>query len=162
MAGLFGCAFFVASQCVAATAPRLAPDCGIVLPQGKTSLSRLNGKVVYVDFWASWCVACIASFPFMEKLQRDLGAKGLQVVAVNMDQKPADAQQFLSRHHVTFPVAFGDNETCAKRFGVNAMPSTFLIDRRGAIRAVHESFRPSDGPALRSAVETLLSEHVHQ
>ena len=154
-----GCAFSIllASLAVAA-APRPAPDCPLSLLQGHSSIAKLGGKVVYVDFWASWCVACLASFPFMDQMQRDLGPKGLQVVAVNLDQNPGDAQRFLSAHRVGFPVALGSNEACAKQFGVGAMPSTFMVDRNGKIRAVHAGFRSGEGSAIRALVGKLLAE----
>lgn len=157
-AAMIGCALSLSTT---ALAEGTAPNCPIVLADGQTSVRQLAGKVVYLDFWASWCGACLASFPFMERMQQDLGPKGLQIIAVNMDQKPADAQRFLSRHHVTFPVALGQNDACAKKFGVNAMPTTFIVDRRGTIRASHSSFRPSDGAALRAIVERLLTEPAH-
>jgi peroxiredoxin len=97
----------------------------------------------------------------MEQMHRDLGPKGLEVVAVNMDQKPADAQRFLASHRVTFPIALGANEACAKQFGVAAMPSTFLIDRSGRIRAVHSGFKAGEGPVLKATVEKLLAEPTH-
>jgi len=154
-----GCAFVLSASSLAASPlPRPAPNCPLALPQGHSSIGGLAGKVVYVDFWASWCVSCLASFPFMEQLQRELGSKGLQVVAVNLDQKPADAQRFLASHRVTFPIALGANDSCAKQFGVGAMPSTFFVDRSGKIRAVHSGFRPGEGPAIRGLVEKLLAE----
>ena len=137
---------------------RPAPDCALHVAQGPGSLKALKGKVVYVDFWASWCVSCLASFPFMERMQQDLGGKGLQVVAVNMDQRPADAARFLASHHVTFPIALGANDQCAKAFGVGAMPSTFIVDRRGQVRIAHSGFSPGEGKGLRALVERLLSE----
>src|SRR5437764_15062516 len=95
-AAIFGCAFCLSAQVIAAAPlPRPAPDCRLALPQGHSGIAGQAGKVVYVDFWASWCVACLASFPFMDQLQRELGPKGLQVIAVNLDEKPADAQPFL-------------------------------------------------------------------
>lgn len=157
-----GCAFSLISASNSAPAiSRQAPDCPLVLAQGKTSFGHLSGKVVYVDFWASWCVACLASFPFMEQMQQDLGPKGLQVLAVNMDQRPADAQRFLASHRVKFPIALGANEDCAKRFGVSAMPSTFFVDRTGRIRAIHSGFRPGEAGAIRATVERLLAEPAH-
>lgn len=141
--------------------PRPAPDCPLHLGGRSASLKQLEGKVVYVDFWASWCISCIASFPFMERMRRDLGPRGLEVVAVNMDQRPADAAAFLARHRVTFPIALGGNEACAKRFGVSGMPSTYVVDRRGNVRAVHSGFRPDEGPGLRALVEKLIAEPVN-
>src|SRR3954470_10331419 len=114
-----GCAFSLSATALQADPlPRPAPNCKLALPQGRSSVSQLAGKVVYLDFWASWCVSCLASFPFMEQMQRELGPRGLEVVAVNMDQKPADAQRFLATHRVSFPIALGANDACAKQFGV--------------------------------------------
>ena len=156
-----GCAFVLSAASAASSLPRPAPNCSLALPQGRSSIASLSGKVVYVDFWASWCVSCLASFPFMEQMQRELGPKGLQVVGVNLDQKPADAQRFLASHHVSFPIAVGTNESCAKQFGVAAMPSTFFVDRSGRIRAVHSGFKPGEAAGIRGMVERLLAEPVH-
>jgi thiol-disulfide isomerase/thioredoxin len=140
---------------------RTAPDCSLRVAAHDSTIKQLRGKVVYVDFWASWCASCIASFPFMERMRHELGPRGLEVVGVNMDQRPADAARFLARHSVSFPIALGSNDGCAKRFGVNAMPSTFLVDRRGNIRAVHSGFRSDEGPGLRNLVEKLLAEPMN-
>jgi thiol-disulfide isomerase/thioredoxin len=126
--------------------------------QDGASIRKFQGKVLYVDFWASWCTSCIASFPFMERMYRELGPRGLEVVGVNMDERPADAARFLARHAVSFPLALGANADCAKKFGVKAMPSTFLVDRRGNVRLVHSGFRPDEGVTLRAMVEKLLAE----
>ena len=77
---------------------RAAPDCPVQLVDGgaATSIAQFHGKVLYVDFWASWCGPCLKSFPFMNELQHDLGDKGLQILAVNMDEKPDDAAKFLA------------------------------------------------------------------
>jgi thiol-disulfide isomerase/thioredoxin len=155
-AAMIGCTLTLSLNAQAASLPRPAPDCSLRLSGGSSSIAQLRGKVVYVDFWASWCVSCLASFPFMERMQHDLGAKGLQVVAVNLDERPADAARFLAAHHVSFPIVLGSNEQCAKRFGVGAMPSTFIVDRHGQLRVAHSGFSPAEGQALRHAVEQLL------
>src|SRR5437868_6826083 len=156
------CCAFLLTAPVAATAPsRSAPDCPLHINGRDSSLKQLSGKVVYVDFWASWCVSCVASFPFMERMRRELGPLGLEIVGVNMDQKPADAARFLARHAVSFRIASGANDACAKRFGVNAMPSTYIVDRRGNIRAVHSGFRPDEGAGLRGLVEKILTEPMN-
>ena len=104
----FGAAFVIPSSSIAATVPRAVPDCAVSLPQGQANLRQFAGKVVYVDFWASWCVSCLASFPFMDQLQRELGPQGLQIVAVNMDENAADARRFLASHKPSFPIALGN------------------------------------------------------
>ena len=137
-----------------------APDCAWTLQNGKqiSSVNQLRGKVVYVDFWASWCAPCALSFPFMNDLQSADASKGLQIVAVNMDEKPADAQRFLAAHPARFDVAVGANAACAKAFGVTDMPSSFVINRNGVIRLTHRGFRRDDPDVLRPQVETLLKE----
>ena len=155
------CAFLLAAPAASTAPTRPAPDCPFHLAGHDSSLRQLAGKVVYVDFWASWCVSCIASFPFMERMRRELGPRGLEVIGVNMDQKPADAARFLARHSVSFPIANGANDACAKKFGVNAMPSTYIVDRRGNIRAVHSGFRPDEGAGLRGLVEKILTEPMN-
>jgi thiol-disulfide isomerase/thioredoxin len=143
----------------ASAADRPSPDCHFAMADGRqVDLSALRGKVVYLDFWASWCTSCLASFPFMDGLQRDLKTAGLDVIAVNLDAKPADATRFLSRRHIGFPVALGDNQRCARQFNVGSMPSTYLIDKLGNIRAVHSGFSTSDAKGLRAIVAQLLGE----
>jgi thiol-disulfide isomerase/thioredoxin len=137
-----------------------APDCSLrLLPSGTPlNLSQYRGKVLYLDFWASWCGPCQLSFPFMNRLNKDYGGRGLAVVAVNLDARSNDARSFLARHSAQFAVAMGDNQQCAKRFALNAMPTSYLIDRSGTLRASHSGFRPEKARAVRAEIERLLSE----
>ncbi len=121
-------------------------------------LQRFKGKVVYVDFWASWCGPCVQSFPFMNNLDRDLKDKGLQVLGVNLDENPEDAKAFVNNTSPEFLVAADNSGACAKAFGVKAMPSTYLVDRKGVIREVHYGFRPGEAREFRDKVEQLLAE----
>ena len=136
------------------------PDCALTSLADKQpyNLQQFKGKVVYVDFWASWCGPCAKSFPFMNELCRDLKDKGLQVIGVNLDELPADAQSFLAQFPANFTIAADHNEQCAKDFGVQAMPSTYLVDRNGTVRHVHFGFRAGEAKELRTLVEQLLAE----
>jgi thiol-disulfide isomerase/thioredoxin len=136
---------------------RPLPDCPVKLDAG-SGLEQFKGKVLYIDFWASWCGPCLLSFPFMNDLQNAYGPRGLQVVAVDMDERPADAASFLAKHPAGFAVASGPNAPCAKAFGVATMPTSFLVDRNGRIRGTHAGFRPGDVDGLRAEVESLLSK----
>lgn len=122
-------------------------------------LQALRGQVVYVDFWASWCGPCAKSFPFMNRLQNALQDKGLHIVAINVDEVVDDAEQFLKNQPATFQVAMDSDSQCAKAFDVRAMPSTYLIDRKGIVRHVHLGFRESEADALEEQVNQLLKEN---
>ena len=137
-----------------------APTCKLTLDDGQapTELASLRGQVVYLDFWASWCGPCRQSFPFMNDLHAQLGDKGVRVVAVNLDEEQADARDFLVKHPASFKVAGGDNSACAQAFKVEAMPSTYLLDRSGRVRLVHHGFRAGDAEQLRAMLETLVAE----
>ncbi len=136
------------------------PDCALTSLADKQpyNLQQFKGKVVYVDFWASWCGPCAKSFPFMSELSRDFKDKGLQVIGVNLDEASADAQNFLAKYPANFAIAVDTNEQCAKDFGVQAMPSTYLVDRNGTVRHVHLGFRAGEAKELRALVEQLLAE----
>ena len=137
------------------------PDCvmkSFDASDAQVDLKDLRGKVVYVDFWASWCGPCAKSFPFMNQLHRNLKERGLEVVAVNVDEQIADAEDFLSKQPAEFRIALDSQQACAKTFDVQAMPSTYLVDRKGVIRHVHMGFRATDTDNLQSQVDQLLSE----
>ncbi|MGR8997853.1 MAG: TlpA family protein disulfide reductase [Gammaproteobacteria bacterium] len=137
-----------------------APDCALTSITGteRYDLHQFQGKVLYVDFWASWCPPCAKSFPFMNDLDRDLKDSGLQVIGVNLDQAPEDAKAFLAKYPADFIVAADADEKCARGFDVKAMPSSYLVDRNGVIRHVHLGFRAGEAKELRVLAEQLLSE----
>jgi peroxiredoxin len=136
-----------------------APACAFSLKDsGAADLRQFRGKVVYVDFWASWCTSCVQSFPFLSDLDRAYAARGLKIIGVNMDQRPADAARFLEQHPAGFDIAQSPNGACAKAFGVKAMPSSFVIDRRGLVRETHQGFRPGEARRLQGLIEQLLAE----
>lgn len=138
----------------------MSPSCTLAELDGTAvhNLEELQGKVVYVDFWASWCPPCVRSFPFLSQLDHDLKDQGLQVIGVNLDEKIADAESFLEKFPVDFTIALDADKQCAKDFGVIAMPSSYLIDRKGVIRHVHQGFRSDEAKDLRAAIEYLLTE----
>lgn len=143
----------------AAQAPA-APACMLAMQgeQAPAGLDKFLGQVVYVDFWASWCGPCRQSFPFMNQLQSTLGDKGLTVVAINLDEEATDAQTFLASHAASFKVASGANQACASSFHVEAMPSSYLIDRAGKVRYIHHGFRAGDAELLQGLAASLVAE----
>ena len=139
-----------------------APICGL---QPLTNAAPLNfaqfkGKVIYVDFWASWCGPCATSFPFMNNLSRDLKAQGLEVIGVNLDENLDESKQFLEQQPANFIIASDPDQQCAKQFGLKAMPTSYLIDRKGIVRHVHIGFRPGEALEFRALAEQLLAERV--
>lgn len=123
---------------------------------GELSLEALRGKVVYLDFWASWCGPCRISFPALNQLRQELGADGFEVLAVNLDEVEADAGKFLAEVPAEFPVVRDAGGVTPKAFGVLGMPTGYLIDRQGIVRAIHQGFRKSDGEQLRVSIKALL------
>jgi cytochrome c biogenesis protein CcmG/thiol:disulfide interchange protein DsbE len=116
-----------------------------------------KGKVVYLDFWASWCPPCRESFPFMNELQREFGDKGLQVIAVSVDKVPDDARRFLALYPPQFTAALDPAWTCASTYMLPGMPTSFVIDKGGIIRAVHIGFRDQDQSGSRQQILELLN-----
>lgn len=137
------------------------PDCALTRLNGRepVSLRELQrGKVLYVDFWASWCTSCVKSFPFMAKLDRDLKDRGFAVIAINLDETAQDAAQFLERHPVDINLLVDGTKACAQAFGVKGMPATYLIDHKGEVRFQHIGFRASEAGKIRQKVEELVAE----
>ncbi|MCB1701724.1 MAG: TlpA family protein disulfide reductase [Halioglobus sp.] len=122
------------------------------------SLASLQGKVVYLDFWASWCGPCRLSFPQLEQLRQELGPRGFEVLAVNVDEFEAHAMRFLAEVPVSYPVVYDGAATAPATYGILGMPTGYLIDRSGTVRLVHQGYRKSDGEALRTAIIELLGE----
>jgi cytochrome c biogenesis protein CcmG/thiol:disulfide interchange protein DsbE len=127
---------------------------GVSAPVG---LSKLKGKLVYVDFWASWCGPCKQSFPWMNEMQAKYGARGLQILAVNVDAKRADADGFLAANPASFQVGFDATGDAPKRFEVKGMPSSVLVGPDGKVIQVHNGFRPDERKQLEDAIVAALA-----
>jgi thiol-disulfide isomerase/thioredoxin len=143
----------------AAPAARAAPPRSIaVLDSVVNDSIPLVGNVVYVDFWASWCVPCRDSFPWMQELRKRYGARGLQVVTVNVDRDPAAGRKFLAQMKSTLPVVFDPGGALAGRYGLEAMPSSFIYGRDGALKRQTAGFHRKECASIESAIDTLLGE----
>jgi cytochrome c biogenesis protein CcmG/thiol:disulfide interchange protein DsbE len=121
-------------------------------------LKAYQGKVVYLDFWASWCGPCRKSFPFLDGLQRKYGKDGLVVIAVNVDTERALATEFLREVPVGFKVVYDPKGALASQWQLLGMPSSFVIGRDGQVRGKHTGFRSADQAVLESAIVNLLKE----
>lgn len=126
------------------------------LTSSNVRLDQLRGKVVYVDFWASWCGPCRVSFPLLEGLRQELGPQGFEVLAVNVDEFVEDALQFLQEVPVSYPIAYDPQGSTPAAYGIVGMPTGFLLDREGIVRNVHAGFRKSDAAIIREKIIELL------
>ena len=149
-----------ASATEAANPGESAPSCKLPALSGGAQVdpAALSGKVVYLDFWASWCGPCAKAFPFLEALHQDLKARGLEVVAVNLDEDLQEAKDFLARHPASFTIGSDPKGSCPSAYGVKGMPTSYLIDRQGRVHDVHEGFQTSDVDERREQVEALLAK----
>jgi thiol-disulfide isomerase/thioredoxin len=118
----------------------------------------LDGKVVYVDFWASWCTPCRASFPWLNRLSAEYKTKGLEVVTINLDRRHDAAVEFLDELEIDLQVVYDSTGSLAKLYDIDAMPTSYLYDRTGALQARHRGFSPGDTLSLRKTIVDLLNE----
>jgi thiol-disulfide isomerase/thioredoxin len=125
---------------------------------GTVSLDSLRGRVVYLDFWASWCGPCRASFPWMTGLDKKYRGKGLQVVAVNLDKDRVAADAFLADYPAPFTIAFDPKGKTAEAYGVSAMPSSFVIGKDGKVLLRHAGFDPQHTGTVELQIEEALGK----
>lgn len=123
------------------------------------TLPATGGRVMLVDFWASWCAPCKASFPAYAKLQADYGTRGLVIVAVSIDESPAAYERFVKELHPPFITVLDKTQKLVRQVNVPAMPTCYLIGRDGKVRFMHQGFHGADSDrALRKEIDTLLAE----
>ncbi|MBX7144237.1 MAG: TlpA family protein disulfide reductase [Oligoflexia bacterium] len=121
------------------------------------SISKFQGQVVYLDFWASWCGPCKRSLPWLQEIAERFKERGLRVVAVNLDQNSVDGQKFIRELGLkALEVHFDPDGVSAEAFSVDSMPSSVLIDKSGKVRAVLHGFRESEKEELVTKIEGLL------
>jgi len=122
-------------------------------------LPDTHGKVVLLDFWASWCAPCKASFPEMEKLYDAYSGRGFTIVAVSVDEKRQNMERFAREMKVSFPAVWDARQKLVAAADVRTMPTSFLVDRAGHVRFVHDGFRGEQTVRqYRLEIERLLKE----
>ena len=122
-------------------------------------LGELKGKVMLVDFWASWCVPCRHSFPWMNDMQKRYGAQGLQIIGVNLDDDKRAADKFLKETPANFTLRFDPTGALARKFDVQTMPSSYLLDASGNVIATHFGFKVGDADAYEAQIKKALADH---
>lgn len=142
-----------------ASARRPLPDLALKTVDGTVvDVKALRGHVLLVDIWASWCAPCKAAFPQLDALHREYHARGLDVLAVNVDERRRDAEAFLQGKAPAMSVLFDPQGQAPLALKVKGMPTSFLVDRKGAIRFVHEGYSDKVVRDYKPEIEELLQE----
>jgi cytochrome c biogenesis protein CcmG, thiol:disulfide interchange protein DsbE len=133
------------------------PEIGLTDLSGKRiDLASLKGKVVIIDFWASWCAPCKQEMPILERLFQKYKDRGFVVVGVSVDQEDANVGSFVKQLKVSFPIVHDKAHGVANRYRPPRMPSSYIVDRQGIVRHVHGGFRAADASAIEGEVSGLL------
>lgn len=162
VAPLLGIAIAAASGHAAAVEEgQPAPDFelpGVRSQDSTVSLQDLRGKLVYVDFWASWCIPCLRSLPEINTIYERYKDQGLEVVAITIDDPLEDALDFLEDLEVplAYHVVADQTAEVMDRYQVVGMPTSFLIDQQGVVRKVHKGYRDGDAELLEQAIQTWI------
>lgn len=122
-------------------------------------LQAYEGKLVYLDFWASWCTPCAQSFPWLNEMQARYGDK-ISIIAVNLDQDATSARAFLARHPARFPVIFDPAGTIASRYQIDGMPSTVVVAPGGGVIHRHSGFLGGKLEEYEAVIRGALSAPV--
>lgn len=123
-------------------------------------LNQHAGKVIYLDFWASWCVPCRKSFPWMAQMQTKYKQDGFTVISINVDADKSLADTFLIDNPINFPVVFDPNGELAKEFKLKGMPSSFIIDKSGNIVKAHTGFFTNKMLEYEKELASLIFENT--
>ncbi len=133
-----------------------APDFSLQGDDSLIKLSQHSGKVVYLDFWASWCVPCRQSFPFMNEMHNKYSQDGLKVIAINLDTDYEKASQFLKKIPAKFSIAYDPQGKVPELYQVSVVPTFYLINRQGEIVYTHKGFRRVQNKKLETRIRQIL------
>lgn len=125
---------------------------------GDLSLADLQGQVVMVNFWATWCGPCRQEMPHLEALYQRYGDLGFTLLGVNVEPDTSGATKFLRDTPVSFPILFDPSSEVSKLYDVIAMPSTMLVDRSGNVRFIHHGYKPGYENEYQTQIRALLRE----
>jgi thiol-disulfide isomerase/thioredoxin len=135
-----------------------APEINLPGINGNVQLEEFKGKVVYLDFWASWCLPCKKSFPWMNEMKQNYAEQGFEIIAINLDKERKLADEFLAEVDVNFTIAYDESGQSASLYKLKGMPSSYLIVRDGKVYASHIGFRDKDKLQLEQTIKNLLNK----
>jgi peroxiredoxin len=124
--------------------------------KGKIDMNKLSGKVVIVDFWATWCEPCKKSFPKLQELLTKYGANGLEIVGVSEDDEKGGVSDFGTTYGAKFPLTWDNGKSVAGKWDPKSMPATFIVDRKGVVRFVHLGYHDGEETEIEKEVKGLL------
>jgi thiol-disulfide isomerase/thioredoxin len=124
----------------------------------RIALAGLRGRVVYVDFWASWCAPCRRSFPWMNALAARYKGEGFAVVGINVDKRREDAERFLRDTPAAFTIAYDADGSTPAAYAVGGMPSSYLVDRNGVVVDVEEGFHEGRRADIEAKIRAALAQ----
>jgi peroxiredoxin len=159
LAALTATALLAAGSPTQAAAPAAAPDFSLPARDGgAVRLSDLRGQVVMINFWATWCGPCRQDMPLLEQIHAKYEPLGFTLLGVNVEPDSTPAQDWLKGVPVSFPILFDRENAVSAQFGVEAMPSSVLIDREGRVRHVHRGYKPGDESTYADLIRSLVKE----
>lgn len=122
------------------------------------SLQGLRGSVVLVEFWATWCGPCKKSLPFYGELESKYGEQGFKVLAISVDRRAGEVEAFLEDHGLSLTTLFDNRQRVFMDFSPSTVPTAYLIDRSGVVRAIYPGFREAEKPKVEAKIRKLIDE----
>jgi peroxiredoxin len=134
------------------------PEIGLKdLSGNPVTAASLAGKVVVIDFWATWCAPCREELPVLQRLYKKYGSQGLVIVGVSVDKEPGNIAEFLKKLAVSFPVVHDAGHQVSARYSPPRMPSSYIVDKKGIVRFVHGGYRADDATEFEKQIQQLLA-----
>jgi thiol-disulfide isomerase/thioredoxin len=157
--GIASKSLLLAQTALAASASVPAADFALKSRSGENvRLSELRGQVVMVNFWASWCGPCRQEMPLLDDIYQKYNKMGFTLLGVNIDEDPAMADKILKDIPVSFPILLDSKNSVSELYGVDAMPTTILVDRDGNKRFLHRGFKAGYEKSYEEQVKNLIRE----
>lgn len=122
-------------------------------------LSDLKGKVVVLDFWATWCPPCVKSLPDLLQIKTDFSQNEVSLITINQGESEETISRFLKKMRFeSLSVVLDKNQTIGRNYHVHGIPHTVVIDKNGVVRYIHVGFSPNLGKLLKNKIDSLLSK----